>query len=228
MNQQQINIVVEENPLVPELIKTTLKHYPVGFSFPNEAYPGYLDLRAVIASKIDQLIAGKLPESYYRLVEMLIKEFDTSRVITEIERQFPNYAFTIELLKKELKEVTLVYNLKLKLSLLAKCYTVFHEEMIIHNSISINSVGFAPLITSTLSSKLAVVDAEGTYFNPLRQMVESVFTEYNYINHYLLFKNKVKNATPYGFEPDPSNEFPLYSFLFDNDYHVSRPPYVVP
>jgi len=63
MNQKQINIVVEENPLTPELIKTTLKYYPVGFIFPNEAYPGYLELRAIITSKIDQLIAGKLPES---------------------------------------------------------------------------------------------------------------------------------------------------------------------
>lgn len=228
MKLPNININIEANSEINDLIAMVSKFYPVEFRVSNTKYPGYQDLLHITTLKINQLITGELPDSCNQLIKGVEEAFSQFEIMPEIEKQFPNYAITIELLRSDLKEVTIIYRLKLRMSLLTRFFTVFHEETIVHKNASSQHSYFLPVITHVLSSSSLLADSEKKHFSLLIKTVEEIFRDYSYISHYSLFKTKIKRATPHGFDPDASVEYPLYNFLFDTDYFGIPSPYIAP
>jgi hypothetical protein len=228
MELPNINISIEENAVLQKLIESVENFYSLKSPDLNNSYSGYKDLLNITTLKINQLIAEKLPVSCNQLINNTVSTFNNFVVITEIEKQFPNYAISVELLRRDLKEVTIIYSLKLRLSLLTNFFTIFHEETIIHKNASSSRSYFIPIITRILSSKSLIADDGNNNFNMLKGIVEDIFPEYGFVGHELLFKTTLKNATPHGFEPNLSLEYPLYNFLFDKEYDTLSYPYLAP
>ena len=218
----EIILNINDNPLVKEMRDTISLFYPIG-SNTNEYLSSGRTLGEITSLKINQLIAGELPVSCNQLTNNLTQEFSDDKVFSELERQFPNYAFTIELSKQDDSNFTVINFLKITISLIGDFFTVFHEEMITHKNISSTRTTFSPLITRVISSKSVTADDENHQFNKVKNMVETVFPEYQFVAHEILFRTKLSGATPYGqFEDDPDKEYSFYNFLFDIDYSESN------
>ncbi|TZF82287.1 hypothetical protein FW774_16515 [Pedobacter sp. BS3] len=218
----EIKITTEFPDSLQDLIAATLKYYPVGFDIPNTQYSGYQNLLKIIEQKIDLLIDQKLPDECEALVKSVRESFGDYAIITEFERQFPNYCLTIKLLHKDLDEISIYYYLKLKISLLTNYFTIFYNELIHHKNIPAWPGRFVPLRTSVISSNIMLVDQEQKYLNILAAIVKECFPNYTFVNHRLLFNRRVRYGTPHGMEDNNLTiQYPLYNFLFDNDHTIS-------
>ena len=216
--ESNIDIISESDSTFNNLIQATLKYYPIGFNISNHMYPGYKALTEMIAIKITQLATGDFPTPCDKLARELQQIFKPSSVGILLEHQFPNYAFSLELQKIDSETVTITYRLHLRISLLVNYYTIFHEESIAHKNISSLPHNFTPLITRTISTHAEIVDSHDIYFKDLKRLTESAFPDYKFVSHNLLFRTKVTNGIPYGFDGDAfGTSFPLYNFLFGSD-----------
>ncbi|RZK38720.1 MAG: hypothetical protein EOO90_21355 [Pedobacter sp.] len=204
------------------------QYYPIETDLSNESFEGYQKLLAITHVKINQVIDDDLPASFNKLINEVSKEFKDFKVFSEIYKQFPNYALRIELLNKDFEEVSVTYNLKLRLSLLTNFFTVFFEEVILHKNMSYGPTIYFPLTTNVLSSRLEFIENGKSDLNKLKAIVQEIFKEYGYISHISLFNTKILNGIPHGFLADPEVQYPLYSFLFDNDYSPIQPLIILP
>lgn len=219
MKIPQINISAEKNSILPELMQSVSSFYPIGLQTANDSFPGYVSLIEKTTLKINQLITGELPDFCNKLIQETEEEFSQFKVLTEMDKQFPNYAVTVELLNKDYNEVTIVYNLRLRISLLTNFFTIFHEESIIHKDSSTHHQYFIPIVTNIISSQSIITDEGGTHFNALKNIARAIFPDYKFAGHQLLFCTKITNGVPYRIDQDLSGiEYSLYDFLFDNEY----------
>jgi len=213
------SINIEPNSDLEEMTKAVSKFYPLNQEIENSSFSGYQVLVDTISAKFDQLLNGKSPSLYDQLIDELKQEFSDFKIMREIDRQFPNYAVTIELSKQDLADFLIYKTLRLRISLLTGFFTVFHEEIIYHKGVSSMSFTHMPVITTLVSGNSKIVDEHGYYFKQVKAIAEKIFPEHKFFGHYLLFFTKLKNGVPHGFlDSQYGTDFPLYNFLFDYDF----------
>lgn len=173
----------------------------------------------IISQKITNIIDDKLPDFCKHLEEEVNVKFKDYLVSTEFYSQFPNYPITIELGRKSYPDIDLIYNLKVRISLLTNYFTVFYEEISIHKSCSSMITKFEPVRLRLISSKSEIIDPVAVNFYSLIDAVKKCFSDYNFVGHHLLFNNLIAKRVPYGvFDYIPKKDFPIYAFLFHNEY----------
>ncbi len=211
----QINM--GQNSELDEMMMAIERFYPLNHKMENGLFLGYRELCDILYLKNNQLAKGAMPKAFELLVTRLQKEFDGFEIIKETERQFPNYAVSIELSNKDSDDLITVKSLRLRISLLTSFFTIFHEDTILHKGIL--DFTQAPVTTALVSSHSMIVDEQGLYLDRLKAITEKIFPDYQFVGHYLLFAIRLKNAVPYGFPGSLYGaDFPLYNFLFDYDF----------
>ena len=145
------------------------------------------------------------------LKEMMSAEFVDFYDISYL--QFPNYVFKIVLNTSEKDYTKQSSSIFLVISLLTKFYTVFYEE-------NMNFIGLHDLWPSCEVNLLSEVnfnfDAEGAFFQKLKNIAQQVFPDYNFISHTVLLSYTIKIGTPYG--QFAKRDATLYEYLFDMGY----------
>lgn len=211
----QITIQPNAPTLLVELIHATHRYYPIGFELENEQYDGFKEAIDIVGQKISSLTKDHLPVEVKELETNIKNLFKTLTVMNEIHRQFPNYAFAVNLTEEDFPNLSRVLLLRIRISLLTKHYTYFYEEHIIHKT----SKAFgSPVHTTVVSSELIGNEHDPELINQLRTTIEKSFPGYSYANHELLFQTKIEYGTPYGEMAIPTYKYySLYQFLFDND-----------
>jgi len=204
-----------------ELTKVVSDYYPISLEFSNEPRAGNVALKKKIEQKINELInVGEL--IFCNALELEIKRlFSDHLVFVENYKQFPNYAISIELLKREFAEIDIVYNLKLRVSLLTNHFTAFYEEISFHKNSSNMLSKFMPVKLHLISSIAKIADRDGDYLSLLVNAVEKCLLGYKFVSHYLLFNTTIEIGTPHGLDEftPKSGGYPIYAFLFDNEYN---------
>ncbi|SDC57670.1 hypothetical protein [Pedobacter soli] len=216
-----INIQQDQSNPFYDLVKTIYRYYAIGVGEPNTFYKGYQDLTNIITEKINRLIAGDMPVVCAELSGEVKQAFPNYTVRTSYHKQFPNYAIEIELPKKEYPEIHLIYHLKLRISLLTKYYTLFFEEMTLHQNIKSGLSGQQPLRSIAVSSALTNLPESEQMVTALKEIIKKIFPDYHFVSHRLLMSRKIKGGYPHGADHNPyKDEFSIYNFLFDNEYEV--------
>jgi hypothetical protein len=196
-----------------DLIKT---YYPINSEIPKEEYVGYQILTKLVEDKMKLVINNKLPLNVTNLLNGLKSYFNAFEIIDEFHLQFPSYSISIKLKEQKVEYVKLISFIRIKISLISSHFTVFYEEMSFYENFS----KFRPIAFRILSSKNGNLDSEKDYFNTIILLMSRHFAEYEYVNHQMLFLNKLSNAVPYNYEKgNHFKEYPLYDFLFDDEYH---------
>jgi hypothetical protein len=104
--------------------------YPLDNNNANKTSLGYQHLLEITTEKINLLIAGKLHTLCSQLINSLHQNLKNLKISPDLEKQFPSYAFTIELVTNDNELITVISSIKLTISMLGDYYTMFHDEMI--------------------------------------------------------------------------------------------------
>ncbi|SOD15414.1 hypothetical protein [Pedobacter xixiisoli] len=213
---------------IDNLIKEIERYYDLGFpTMPNGSPSQFDDIFKITEAKINRLLTDNLSFTERKLISDIEKEFKEFNVLSEFEKQFPNYSISIQLHEKDIEELTIIYSLELRLSLLTQYFTAFYEERIIHKNSSLHLHTFTPITTSIRSSKTRVANYQEKYMDTIKRIVTVLFPNYSFLSHHLLCKTIITNGVPLGLDPSLSNNgFSVYNFLFDNDFDYLGTTYI--
>lgn len=215
-----INLETQYSPLINEFVHAVRKYYSIDPKIPNREYDGYNLLVEIIENKIDQLVDNMLPKQFYNLIEAINLDFKEYTVFDKCYEQFPNYSLTIELANRISNNIQCISLLNLRMSLLTNYYTIFFEEVNIFNDFSENERINRPLSFRIFSSRNNGIDPEKILLKKLKKMIDESFPEYKFVHHKILFDLKIDSAEPIGLTGYGLNSYPIYAFLFDNNYHL--------
>lgn len=209
----------KHDPTIANLIQATHKYFPIGFSTLKENYPGYSILLNIIEAKINSLTEGKPPEIIKNLIIDIDKEIVTLGIEDMLHKQFPNYALSIVLYKNDSNEIHTTIRLNIRISLIANYFTLYFEEVSIHKNVSSLQHEFLPVRTHILSSSSALINNDQYIYNTVANLTKTYFPDFDLIKHYPLFTTEVRYGIPHGvLETFPPVIYPIYAFLFDNEY----------
>lgn len=205
---EELKIAIEKHyPLVDKKADRIMRQQPI-------------KLMSLTERKINDVILNDVPKDCAELFKNLQTHFSGLQIVPEFHRQFPNYALTIVLDEDNCKDFQVVYNLKIRISLIVDYFVVFYEEVLTHNNISGNPVMFQPLKTQLISSSLRLRDHENIISNEVKKLVTHHFPNHNYLNHLPLFKSVFTDSLPFGAEEVEVGPLDrsFYTFLFDNEF----------
>ena len=205
-----------KNEILNDLIKAIHNYYPIEQAILNEEFEGYKVLQKLIDTKIHGLTNGQLPKECYALVKEIESFFVNCPINVHFYTNFPSYSIGIELANDTSDYTRRTSWLNVSISLLTNYFTVFFEERNLFNGFKEQNNKNMPILFRILSSKNHNIDTENIFVEKIKDIVATLFTEYKYINHRLLFNYKLPNGIPIGFFDPIPNFYPIYAFLFDN------------
>lgn len=228
-NLPNISLSLGSDPILKDALTSIDRYYIFDTNISSGKHIGSRMLMSIVEDKINLLISDKVPVLFAKVSNAINLNFNSLRVLSELERQFPSYAFSLIISEKELPEVRITNSLKIRISLLTKAFTIFHEERIEHNGIPQRIGASNPYVTHVLSSCSSIADSGNMYFTEVKEILHKALINYNFIGHELLFKRKVNNVISYGTDDQTEeNEFSLYSLLFDSDFKGAKIPLIAP
>jgi len=226
MNVPQIEVIIPPQDLLIAIIKAAHHYYPIGFQMPlsNEEYPGYQELIDIIRQKITQLQSNNLPTHVRQLEKELADVIPEAIVRNELYRQFPNYQFALEIASEKWGGLEHNVRLILIISLLTKHYTVFFDEWLLMPNNENPPFSHKLFGSRVLSFKENMLANQDDYLQRIQALMAKFFPGYTFVPHSYLFAQKVKYGVPYGETDDRGAydiAYPVFHFLFDNQYNLN-------
>jgi len=204
---------------ISKILRDLYNFYPIGAEILNRDYAGYKKLEQIVAKKINSMLVSGNGAICPGLAEAFEHNFSEYAIVTEYEKQFPNYAISIILDSVEDNSISVSTCIKIRISLLSKFYTYFVEEQTIDRNLSESTFSFRPLTSIVVSSNSSVFDPDRHFGPRIENILNPFLKDYYYIAHDLLLNQKIRFGNPVGFEiAGLMREFSLYDFLFDNEY----------
>ncbi|HWC52329.1 MAG TPA: hypothetical protein VG676_02005 [Chitinophagaceae bacterium] len=195
------------------LLNQVYKYYPVGMSHLRNVHPGYKEMRAIVAKKINQIIE-KEETPWSRLIKKLEIEFKLN-LLDMGYLQFPCYAARIKIQQDKTDFFNYHKDFVLVISLLCDFYTVYYEDtyQFTNHLPAENPVSFKVIFLKNKDEK----EDQEKLFDTLCKIIPVYFNNYGYIHHRILFEHKVTDVFPYSEDITTiKKEFPIYNLLFED------------
>lgn len=157
-----------------------------------------------------------------KVCEAIQQSFPQLHTKIERNRTFPSIAITTILNMGKQPERAFSHSIKMKISLLAPYFTIYHEESIIASK-DLHILG-QPVWVNLLSQTDSVQDPDGQIVKVMHEAVQQCFPDYKFAKHVFLLNRKVEQSIPYtspaGFFHLENKEYSLFDLLFDNEYCI--------
>lgn len=213
---------------LPEEILTLLqeihKFYAIGMPHLNEQHAGYQRIKNIVADKINQLMAGKLPDSCQTLIASVEEQFNGLQVFNNLHQQFPNVDLSIKLLETNENNIERLLLLNLKISLLSNHFLIYYED--IYTFKQYKTVKHHQVRVRMISSVNEEADPTGKHYQTLLKMVTNCYPSHTQVNHRWVFTRFIKGGAPFNIQDyAQGDEYPIYNFLFgmehiNSDYRI--------
>jgi hypothetical protein len=204
--------------MINSLLSTVSKYYSVQPDLSNRDHEGYEQLTKIIGDKINKLISSELQAEMLPFLSAVQLAFPDYQVNVELHKQFPNYSISLVTGTSDFDYLQVKTSLNLRMSLLTNLFTIFFEERVFHYNSSALMTQFVPNESIVLSSSYRSDLDKQASLEILSDIVSNFFPSYERIYHMILFSNTVAVGTPHGLENPYHIHYPIYSFLFDNEY----------
>ncbi|OKS84879.1 hypothetical protein [Mucilaginibacter polytrichastri] len=212
---QNISVDVKVSEEILALLSAIHRYYPIGLPHLNNDYAGYQDVKNIIETKINQLIANDLPEHCTALLNEVKAEFSGLEVYDNLYHQFPSIDLSINLFNSKENNIERVTLLSLKISLLTNHYIIYYENSFTFTNYQ--TLRHIPIKTRIISSVNEEADVSGEWYKKLFKIVNHIYPLYKQVNHRHVFTRFIKGGLPYPFDYSNQIDYPIYNYLFGND-----------
>ncbi|MGB3467660.1 MAG: hypothetical protein WBA74_20400 [Cyclobacteriaceae bacterium] len=207
--------IEEDDQTLIALLNVIHEYYPIGLTSIRYAYPGKKKIDSI--HKISQQDRNSNDSEHkWSLL------FERIRALEGAAYNAHNYAnnsisFSIIIPLKTEKDGVLIEEKKsvqVHLSLLANYYTIFLKSEVLFKHY--NEYSNYKLRTNIIYGKQNASVNENKLIEKISQSISQLYPSYEFVDHYLLLKNKIKGGIPIGeYEEEIQDEYPIFNYLFD-------------
>jgi len=203
--------------MIQKLLSAVHKYYPIGCPEIHQHYEGIAEIKKIVSRKISE--CENNPASNFKILLKSLQNTIKNYVINDFSYLlFPSYFILIEIEDKTFNGIKLTSTISVYISLLINGYTVYISDKYSFNDLD------------DVKNKSGL-NYELIYFNDCKNpqsialtklicdQIEKNFANYEFIDHYTLFKNYVKSGrTLYDLNRDAGDvPYCYYDYLFSID-----------
>ncbi|MBZ4192658.1 hypothetical protein [Niabella beijingensis] len=196
---------------ITTLLEHLYKYYPIGAPNQQNSYDGILRKNKIVEQKITDIIEKK--DTKWTVFLGGLEKAKIGFPINDVSYlQFPSYEMSIvikDIVKENICEIK--RELVINASLLCPVFTIFYRDtykFLFNESIPLHHIVY--LQAGRLQDDL---------IKQIKKTFEASFSDYDYYDHYLLFKYKIYGYDPSGYS-NLSVGVPIYNFLFDESFDI--------
>jgi hypothetical protein len=202
---------------VLSLVEKVHFYYPIGIPQIYKIYPGYKMMQKICHDKILG-VQNSSPTPWTKALEKISNLSLEGTLHNLSYLQFPNYSASIEVKKELTQGIEITRSIELSVSLLAKYYTIFFLDTF--RFLDFGSEGPIHIypIKMIVYLKIRPANIPIDRLEKIKDIVESCFDGYFYIQHDVLFSYKMEGSSIFGSMEDYQSRqlHSLYEFLFSN------------
>ncbi len=204
--------------LINELLKVIVENYSNPILKKYSIQTNSQSVNELVKLKIFQVVNCDLPADIKDLIVNIKNAYDHFEVIEENHLPFPSFTISIELNSRIVEYLTLISSLRIKISLVHPCFTVFFEEAAFFRNIS----RYRPITFRIVSSNHKAFDPEKDHFNTALTLIKQSLPTYEYIDHKFLLSSKPSDYAYQEVKIIDREDHTLYRYLFDDLYEAGN------
>jgi hypothetical protein len=205
------------------LLHAVYRHYPVGYFYLKDKYPGYQEMKEIVAKKMNSECNDPLSISNV-FARDLQEQLGKIKVINRNYENFPNYVFDVRISSKHLIKLAHSCYLTVCISLLCDYYTLFFVDEFSWKGPkdANNQPAFHPSPHYVYSFNTSLPKANPQLMANINLVLRTHFPGKTYISHALLMEPPFfSRVAPFGQSVSPQewdNYYSFYSLLFSYEY----------
>ena len=195
-----------------EMLEKVQSYYPIGLGYYNRIYPGYQKLEKIVKDEAELANYNYEATKIVQLKNALQERYPSLEVVNSTSPTYMASSVSIRLKDKKQDGITEVVWLRVSASTLTNHFIVYLESKVFLN----NYIEFtSPISYTVLRGSKNSSTEETKMMDSIISMVEEVFPDHQFADHYLLMTKNVEGGLPHGQGSEVfGQKFPISSFLF--------------
>lgn len=195
-----------------EMLDKVQSYYPIGLGYYNGIYPGYKKLEKILRDEAELANYNYEATKIAQLKNALHERYPSLEVVNSTSATYMASSVSIRLQERKQDGISEVVWMRVSASNLTNHFIVYLESTVFLN----NYIEFtSPISYKVLRGKKNASTEETKMMDSVISMVEAVFPDHQFADHYLLMTKNVEGGLPHGQGTDVfGQKFPISSFLF--------------